>query len=221
MTCHYPDLSSAFDWSCRVGNLIQPIRSTTQIWVVTRHQYGISALVSQTSFRGETSGEVAKCRLFSQDWFYDNIKRKTALNWKSFCLGGGGGGGSEHGYTLMVWFWRKLRVCMNVFIHRISSEWIRKKEKCASWKWILRNLICWRSNSRRLATTQPHEFLSGNGYRFQRPGLKTSVEIDIIWSEIGSWFGGLGSTPHPHRNSQENPPSLQIFINTMRIDLFG
>ena len=38
----------------------------TQIWVVTRHQYRISALVSQTSFRGETSGSVAKCRLFSQ-----------------------------------------------------------------------------------------------------------------------------------------------------------
>ena len=54
------------DWSCRVGNLIQPIRRTTQIWVVTRHQYGISALVSQTSFGGETSGSVAKCRLFSQ-----------------------------------------------------------------------------------------------------------------------------------------------------------
>ena len=32
--------------SCRVGNLIKPIRSTTQIWVVTRHQFGISALVS-------------------------------------------------------------------------------------------------------------------------------------------------------------------------------
>ena len=66
MTCHYPDLGGASDWLCRVGNLIQPIRSTTQIWVVTRHQYGISALVSQTSFRGETSGSVAKCRLFSQ-----------------------------------------------------------------------------------------------------------------------------------------------------------
>ena len=50
----------------RVENLIQPIRSTTQIWVVTRDQYGISALVSQTSFGGETSGSVAKCRLFSQ-----------------------------------------------------------------------------------------------------------------------------------------------------------
>ena len=31
-------------------------KSTTQIWVVTRHQYRISALVSQTSFCGETSG---------------------------------------------------------------------------------------------------------------------------------------------------------------------
>ena len=51
---------------CRMENLIQPIKSTTQICVVTRHQYGISALVSQTSFGGKTSGGVAKCRLFSQ-----------------------------------------------------------------------------------------------------------------------------------------------------------
>ena len=27
----------AFVWSCSVGNLLQPIRSTIQIWVVTRH----------------------------------------------------------------------------------------------------------------------------------------------------------------------------------------
>ena len=33
---------------------------------MTRHQYGIPALVSQSSFGGETSGSVAKCRLFSQ-----------------------------------------------------------------------------------------------------------------------------------------------------------
>ena len=33
---------------------------------VTRHQYGISALVSQMSFRGETEGGVPKCWLFSQ-----------------------------------------------------------------------------------------------------------------------------------------------------------
>jgi len=30
-----PDLSSASDWSCRVGNWIRPIRSTTQIWVMS------------------------------------------------------------------------------------------------------------------------------------------------------------------------------------------
>ena len=73
MMHHYPDLldmSSASDWSCRVENLFQPIRSPTQIWVVTRHQYGIFALVSQTSFGGETSGSVAKCRLFSQAIYY-------------------------------------------------------------------------------------------------------------------------------------------------------
>ena len=34
--------------------------------VVIRNQYAISALVSQRSFRGETSRAVAKCRMFSQ-----------------------------------------------------------------------------------------------------------------------------------------------------------
>ena len=70
MTRHYPDQGSASDWSCRVGNFIQPIRSATQVWVVKRHQYGISVLVSQTSFGGETSGSVAKCRLFSQAIYF-------------------------------------------------------------------------------------------------------------------------------------------------------
>ena len=64
ITRHYPDLGSTSDWSCRMGNLIQPIRSTTQILVVTRHQYGISALVSHSSFSWKTSGSVARCRLF-------------------------------------------------------------------------------------------------------------------------------------------------------------
>ena len=60
MTCYYPDLTKAPNWSCRVGNLFQQIKSTTQIWVVTCLQYGISGLVSQTSFRGETSGGVVE-----------------------------------------------------------------------------------------------------------------------------------------------------------------
>ena len=66
MTHHYPDLGSASDWLNQISHAARPIRSTTQIWVVTRHQYGISALVSQTSFGGETGNSVAKRRLFSQ-----------------------------------------------------------------------------------------------------------------------------------------------------------
>ena len=66
LTFHYADLGGNSDWSCREENLLQPIRSTARKWVVTRHQCGVSSIVSQTSFRGETSGVVAKCRLFSQ-----------------------------------------------------------------------------------------------------------------------------------------------------------
>ena len=87
MTHHYSDLGSAPDWlikfptrhclwdegrgwtcvdwktprNAKVSQNVCPL-----LWVVTRHQYGIFALVSQTSFGGKTSGSVAKCRLFFQ-----------------------------------------------------------------------------------------------------------------------------------------------------------
>ena len=59
---HTDDVSLPWSERCfwLVKILLQPIRSTTQIRVVTRHQYGISALVPQTSFPGETIGGVAK-----------------------------------------------------------------------------------------------------------------------------------------------------------------
>ena len=50
MTCFYPDLGSASEWLNQISHAARPIRITTQIWVVTRHQYGISAFVSQMSF---------------------------------------------------------------------------------------------------------------------------------------------------------------------------
>ena len=62
MTRPYPDLGGASDW---LKENFKPIISTTQIWVVTRHQYGISVLITQMSFGGEAGGSVAKCRLFS------------------------------------------------------------------------------------------------------------------------------------------------------------
>ena len=51
MMRHHPDLGSAFNWLKQVSHAAWPIRSTTQIWIVSRRQFGISALVSQTSFR--------------------------------------------------------------------------------------------------------------------------------------------------------------------------
>ena len=51
-------VGSTSDWLNQISHATRPIRSTSQIWIVTRHQYGISALVSQTSFSGETSDGV-------------------------------------------------------------------------------------------------------------------------------------------------------------------
>ena len=75
MTRQYPDLGSPSDWLNPIFQAARPIRSTTQFWLVTRHQYGISALVSQTSFGRETSGSLAKCRVFSQASIY--VKKKA------------------------------------------------------------------------------------------------------------------------------------------------
>ena len=47
MTCHYPDLGSVSNWPKRISLAIRQIGSNSQLWVVTRRQYGISALVPQ------------------------------------------------------------------------------------------------------------------------------------------------------------------------------
>ena len=78
MTCLYQDLDSASNW-------------LKQISVVARHQHGISVLVSQTSFCGETSGGVGKCRVFFSGYGCSIMVNKCVC-----CLekrGGGGGGG--------------------------------------------------------------------------------------------------------------------------------
>ena len=77
MTRHYADLGSTSDWWCRVGNSIKPIRSTTRICVVTRHQYGISALVGCLLRPGNSQ----RTRLFikvltSQLWEVKTRRRK-------------------------------------------------------------------------------------------------------------------------------------------------
>ena len=79
MTRHYPDLGSASDWLNQNSHAARLIRSTTQIWAVMCHQYGIFALVSQTSFGGETSGSIAKSCLFSQASDFLNKRQMLKL----------------------------------------------------------------------------------------------------------------------------------------------
>jgi len=52
MMRHFPDLCGASDWLKQI------------FWVVTPHQYGIFALVPQTSFHREASGGILKYWLF-------------------------------------------------------------------------------------------------------------------------------------------------------------
>ena len=63
ITCYYPDLGSAPDWLNQISLAARSIGSTTQIWVDSHHQYGISALISLTSFRGKTVSRDVTCFL--------------------------------------------------------------------------------------------------------------------------------------------------------------
>ena len=56
MKGHNLGLGRASDW-LKI-NLLHLIRSNSQIWVVTRHHYGISAVFPQMSFHGETNGDI-------------------------------------------------------------------------------------------------------------------------------------------------------------------
>ena len=73
----------------------------------------------------------------------------------------------------------------------------KKERDICEFEWNLRKLFCCCSN---LSNDDGPNYLHArfeNGYGFYRPGLKTGVENDIIWSEIESGFGEPGGTPSP------------------------
>ena len=57
------------------------MRSATQICVMTRHQYGISALVFHTSFRRETTGGVEVCRQFFSSYGKKRTVNSLNITW--------------------------------------------------------------------------------------------------------------------------------------------
>ena len=85
VVCYYLDLGSASDWWCFEGKLLQPIRSFTQMWAVTGHQYEISAVIPQTLCHRETSDGITKCQLFSQASIFLN---RTIIYYRTWRVNG-------------------------------------------------------------------------------------------------------------------------------------
>ena len=77
MTHHYQDLGSASNW---LKISLNPNQKHYP-W----NGYEISVLVSQTSFRGETSGGVAKCQLITEAYAYFPQQRPCSRGtWRIF-----------------------------------------------------------------------------------------------------------------------------------------
>ena len=79
----------------------------TKVDVVTRHQYGIPAPGFHTPFRWETSGSVAKCRLFFQtksySHFFSNISRMKRIRWLTNVMGSYRGWRKKVKSYLRIW----------------------------------------------------------------------------------------------------------------------
>ena len=98
-----------------------------------------------------------------------------------------------------VWFSRKLRECTNVFMVSILFKWVRKKEKYANSKWILRNLFCCCSN-------------------LSNDDIISNLSNDLFWSQIGSRFGGPGGTLPPKLPNRISSPSSCILRTACLFD---
>ena len=85
MTFHYPDLGNASNWLNQISHTSRPIRSTTQIWEVMHHQYGISALVPRASFSGKPL--VASSKAFHSYTIY--LWKNSQFFWFALLIWGG------------------------------------------------------------------------------------------------------------------------------------
>ena len=107
-----------------IGRLLQLIKGTALIWVMTDHPYGISRLISQTSFCRETSGGIAKCQAeyYPVDRFLSGGKHYPVL------LNNEGLGGESH--WLRVYFLAQEQVIMTRV--RAKTQTSRSGPSCHS-----------------------------------------------------------------------------------------
>ena len=116
MTCHYPDLGRASNWSCHEVNMLQPIRSTSKNWVVTRHQYGIfCSRFPRRQFAGKPAVLSRKVCQHLQTFVW-NCVPYTGLKFEKKKI-----------FFFSLFFFAGLH--SRIFIGRWSSRWIEKQRK--------------------------------------------------------------------------------------------
>ena len=110
-----------------------------------------------------------------------------------------------------VWFSRELRERRNLFTVSIPNE-LRKKEKYASSKCVLRNLFCCCSN------LSNDDIISGQVWEWVwilEARSEKGCEKWHFWSEIWSGFGEPGGTPPPRiPRSSPLPPEVSSTHHT-------
>ena len=83
-----------------------------------------------------------------------------------------------------------------------------KERKICDFEIDFKKSFCWRSYPSNDDIISAYS-RSQNGCGFWIPGMKTGVENDIFWSEIGSGFGDPGGTP-PSRIPRSTPRGIHI-----------
>ena len=85
MTCHYPDLGKASDWSYREENLLQPITNNAHIWEV--YVINMELACTQTlfyfSYRSFRKHRGARERARTENKELSSSPATTRLRWRS------------------------------------------------------------------------------------------------------------------------------------------
>ena len=170
-----------------MGNFLQPIRSTTQIWEVTPQQYGVFAFVPQTSFRGKINSGVAECRLFSWAAFKSNHRHSKLTN---------------------------RNVALRA-AHRNSRIWIcrKKRYQCKEWEQRKKRFI-FLAVSRRLPCACDWKLFSARGAQRTVPSILVTLvgTVGIFSAPSKSVFA---SWHHKSKKNQHWEERAQLFVGIM------
>ena len=79
MTCHHPELGSASNWSHRVGNLLQPIRSTDASSVRLWWRREVSAVFTGYTEAGRSRPLSAAVTILHENSAFVSLQRPAVL----------------------------------------------------------------------------------------------------------------------------------------------